>query len=69
MAAQHSPMQAETVKVLKEGRIPPKEMEKVLSGFLRRNHICDRLSKEDVARLKALQETLLKEVEQRAEST
>ena len=60
-------MQAETVKVLKEERIPPTEMEKVLSEFLKRNHLCDRISKEDLNRLKALQETL--EEEQRAEST
>jgi hypothetical protein len=62
-----TPMQAETVRVLKEERISPSEMEKVLSEFLKRKHIYDRISKKDLTRLKALQETL--EVEQRAEST
>lgn len=62
-----TPMQSETVKVLKEERIPPSEMEKVLSEFLKRKHVCDRISKKDLTRLKALQETL--EEEQRAGST
>lgn len=62
-----TPMQAETVKVLKEERIPPSEMEKVLSEFLKRKHVYDRVSKKDLTRLKALRDTL--EEEQRAGST
>ena len=67
LMAGSTPMQAETVRVLKEERISPSEMEKVLSEFLKRKHVCDRISKEDSTRLKALQETL--EEEQRAGST
>ena len=58
MASTSTPMQAETVKVLKEERISPVEMEKKLSEFLKKRHICDLMSKEDWTRLKALQETL-----------
>ena len=61
-------MQAETVRVLKEERIPPSEMEKVLSEFLKRKHVCDRISNKDLTRLKALQETL-EEEQSRADST
>lgn len=61
-------MQAESVKVLKEERISPIEMQKKLSKFLRKKHICDRLSKEDWTRLKALQETLLEQQKAEYES-
>lgn len=57
----HMMSNPETVKVLKEERIPPTEMEKKLSEFLRKKDICDRISKEDLTRLKALQETLEEE--------
>ena len=62
------PMQAENVKVLKEEKISQLEMEKKLSKFLRKKHICDRLSKEDWTRLKALQETLLEQQKTECES-
>ena len=56
LTAGSTPMQAESVRVLKEERIPPSEMEKVLSEFLKRKHVCDRISKEDLTRLKTLQD-------------
>lgn len=67
MASTSTPLQTETVKVVKEERIPPVEMEKILSEFLKKRHICEEMSKEDWTRLKALQETLGEE--QRAELT